>query len=169
MNLVCDHILGLTHSTVTITALIPEHHMQLLGNVFRCTLSEFATAYVNKAKKKKKKLISCKNCKIKGFLHEQTDEIFGIEVISILFICSVGPTLPPHPAKDSCQALDKSLAAISMTWLACKGLGGIPALRIQLQVEEHNLEYVMTAISTHWHLQSFFLAHKNLCSHKHLV
>lgn len=93
-------------------------------------------------------LISCKNCKIKGFLHEQTDEIFGIKVISILFICSVGQTLPPHPAKDSCQALDKSLAAISMTWLAYKGLGGIPALRIQLQVEEHSLEYAMTAIST---------------------
>lgn len=138
-NLICDHILRkhcdywwLTHSTVTITALIPQHHMQLLGNVFRCTLSEFATDYVSETKKRTnkktlrkpqkqtttKKLISCKNSKIKGFLHKQTDQNFGIKVISILFIYSVGQTLPPHPAKDSCQALDKSLAAISMTWLA---------------------------------------------------
>lgn len=40
----------LTHSTVTIIALIPEHHMQLLVNVFRCTISEFATD--NEAKTK---------------------------------------------------------------------------------------------------------------------
>lgn len=112
----------------------------------------------------KQKNISCKRSKIKGFLHKQTDQNFGIKVIPILFIYSVGQTLLPHPAKDSCQALDKSLAAISMTWLAWKGLGGIPAPRIQLQVqvEEHSLEYSMAVISTHWHLQSFFSGSQNL-------
>lgn len=130
----------LTHSAVTITALTPQQPMQLLGKVFRLILSEFAVDYVSETTATTTKLISCKNSKIKGFLHKQTDQIFWIKVISTLFIYSVGQTLPPHPAKDSCQALDKSLAAISMTWLAWKGLGAIPALRIQLQVEEHNLD-----------------------------
>lgn len=57
VNLICDHIprkrrayWWLTHSAVAITELVPQHHMQLLGNVFRCTSSEFATDYVSETK-----------------------------------------------------------------------------------------------------------------------